>query len=243
MSDKKSFVMYESWGAAIEKMSNEQAGELIKAIYAYQKDPDAVPEDPALAFVFELIKQQLDADSQRYKEACAARSEAGKKGGRPKANVSDKKQMVSEESKKANAFLKKRKKADNDNEYDNDLKKENTLEGVKEKRFAPPTLQEVKDYCLKMGYTHVDAERFIDYYASNGWMVGKNRMKDWKAVVRNWDRSEKTPQRLEGTAEVAKKNRFHNLEEHGYDYDAMVWGMVGAAAQGKAGSAVESGTG
>ena len=47
--------MYESWGAAIEKMSNEQAGELIKAIYAYQKDPDAVPQDPALAFVFELL--------------------------------------------------------------------------------------------------------------------------------------------------------------------------------------------
>ena len=243
MSDKKSFVMYESWGAAIEKMSNEQAGELIKAIYAYQKDPDAVPEDPALAFVFELIKQQLDTDGQRYKEACAARSEAGKKGGRPKTNASDKKQMVSEESKKSKCFSEKAKKADNDNEYDNDLKKENTLEGVKEKRFAPPTLQEVKDYCLKMGYTHVDAERFIDYYASNGWMVGKNRMKDWKATVRNWDRSEKTPQRLDGAAEVAKKNRFHNLEEHGYDYDAMVWGMVGAAAQGEAGSAVEPGTG
>ena len=184
MSDKKSFVMYESWGTAIEKMSNEQAGELIKAIYAYQKDPDAAPKDPALAFVFELIKQQLDADSQRYKEACAARSEAGKKGGRPKANASDKKQMVSEESKKSKCFSEKAKKADNDNEYDNDLK-ENTLEGVKEKRFAPPTLQEVKDYCLKMGYTHVDAERFIDYYTSNGWMVGKNRMKDWKAAARN----------------------------------------------------------
>ncbi len=240
MSDKKSFVMYESWGTAIEKMSNEQAGELIKAIYAYQKDPDAAPKDPALAFVFELIKQQLDADSQRYKEACAARSEAGKKGGRPKANASDKKQMVSEESKKSKCFSEKAKKADN--EYDNDLK-ENTLEGVKEKRFAPPTLQEVKDYCLKMGYTHVDAERFIDYYTSNGWMVGKNRMKDWKAAVRNWDRREKNPQRQDGTAEVAKKNRFHNLEEHGYDYDAMVWGMVGAAAQGEAGSAVEPGTG
>ena len=240
MSDKKSFVMYESWGAAIEKMSNEQAGELIKAIYAYQKDPDAAPKDPALAFVFELIKQQLDADSQRYKEACAARSEAGKKGGRPKANASDKKQMVSEESKKSKCFSEKAKKADN--EYDNDLK-ENTLEGVKEKRFAPPTLQEVKDYCLKMGYTHVDAERFIDYYTSNGWMVGKNRMKDWKAAVRNWDRREKNPQRQDGAAEVAKKNRFHNLEEHGYDYDAMVWGMVGAAAQGEAGSAVEPGTG
>lgn len=205
MSDKKSFVMYESWGAAIEKMSNEQAGELIKAIYAYQKDPDAVPEDPALAFVFELIKQQLDADSQRYKEACAARSEAGKKGGRPKTNASDKKQMVSEESKKSKCFSEKAKKADNDNEYDNDLK-ENTLEGVKEKRFAPPTLENVSEYCREMGYTHVDAERFIDYYASNGWMVGKNRMKDWKAVVRNWDRSEKTPQSPRRTAFTTWKN-------------------------------------
>lgn len=242
MSDKKSFVMYESWGAAIEKMSNEQAGELIKAIYAYQKDPDAVPEDLALAFVFELIKQQLDADSQRYKEACAARSEAGKKGGRPKANASDKKQMVSEESKKSKCFSEKAKKADNDNEYDNDLK-ENTIDGVKEKRFAPPTLENVSEYCREMGYTNVDAARFIDFYTSNGWMVGKNRMKDWKAAVRNWDRREKNPQRQDGAAEVAKKNRFHNLEEHGYDYDAMVWGMVGAAVQDGAGSAVEPGTG
>ena len=240
MSDKKSFVMYESWGAAIEKMSNEQAGELIKAIYAYQKDPDAVPEDPALAFVFELIKQQLDADSQRYKEACAARTEAGKKGGRPKANASDKKQMVSEESKKSKCFSEKAKKADN--EYDNDLK-ENTIDGVKEKRFAPPTLENVSEYCREMGYTNVDAARFIDFYTSNGWMVGKNRMKDWKAAVRNWDRREKNPQRQDGAAEVAKKNRFHNLEEHGYDYDAMVWGMVGAASQDGAGSAVEPGTG
>ena len=241
MSDKKSFVMHESWGAAFEKMSDAQAGELIKAIYAYQKDPDAVPEDPALAFVFELIKQQLDADSQRYKDACAARSEAGKKGGRPKINASDKKQMVSEESKKSKCFSEKAKKADN--EYDNDLKKENTLEGVKEKRFAPPTLENVSEYCREMGYTNVDAVCFIDFYTSNGWMVGKNRMKDWKAAVRNWDRREKNPQRQDGAAEVAKKNRFHNLEEHGYDYDAMVWGMVGAAAQGEAGSAVEPGTG
>lgn len=242
MADKKSFVMYESWGAAIEKINNEQAGELIKAIYAFQKNPDVVPEDPAIAFVFEIIKQKLEEDNKRYEEVCAARSEGGKKGGRPKANASDKKQMVSEESKKSKCFSEKAKKADNDNEYDNDLK-ENTLEGVKEKRFAPPTLENVSEYCREMGYTNVDAVCFIDFYTSNGWMVGKNRMKDWKAAVRNWDRREKNPQRQDGAAEVAKKNRFHNLEEHGYDYDAMVWGMVGAAAQGEAGSTVKPGTG
>ena len=242
MADKKSFVMYESWGAAIEKMNNEQAGELIKAIYAFQKNPDVVPEDPAIAFVFEIIKQKLEEDNKRYEEVCAARSEGGKKGGRPKANASDKKQMVSEESKKSKCFSEKAKKADNDNEYDNDLK-ENTIDGVKEKRFAPPTLENVSEYCREMGYTNVDAVCFIDFYTSNGWMVGKNRMKDWKAAVRNWDRREKNPQRQDGAAEVAKKNRFHNLEEHGYDYDAMVWGMVGAAAQGEAGSTVKPGTG
>ena len=104
----------------------------------------------------------------------------------------------------------------NVNVNDNVLK-ENTLKGVKEKRFAPPTLENVSEYCREMGYTNVDAARFIDFYTSNGWMVGKNRMKDWKAAVRNWDRREKNPQRQDGAAEVSKKNRFHNLEEHGYD--------------------------
>ena len=52
-------------------------------------------------------------------------------------------------------------------------------------RFTPPTVQEVKAYCTEKGY-HVDAERFVDYYMSNGWMVGRTHMKDWKAAVRTW---------------------------------------------------------
>ncbi len=56
-------------------------------------------------------------------------------------------------------------------------------------RFTPPTLEEVKAYCLERG-NNVDAQRFIDYYTANGWKVGKNSMKDWKAAVRTWERSE-----------------------------------------------------
>ena len=55
-------------------------------------------------------------------------------------------------------------------------------------RFTPPTLEEVKSYCLERK-NNVDAQRFIDYYSSNGWMVGKNKMKDWKAAVRTWERN------------------------------------------------------
>lgn len=57
------------------------------------------------------------------------------------------------------------------------------------KRFTAPTIEDVKAYCKERG-NRVDPERFIDYYTSNGWKVGKNPMKDWKAAVRTWERSE-----------------------------------------------------
>ena len=69
---------------------------------------------------------------------------------------------------------------DKDKDKDKDKNKSN-------KRFTPPSREEVQEYIDEKGFS-VDAERFIDYYTSNGWMVGKNHMKDWKATVRNWER-------------------------------------------------------
>ena len=57
------------------------------------------------------------------------------------------------------------------------------------KRFTAPSLEEVKEYCEERK-NNVDAERFIDYYTANGWKVGKNPMKDWKAAVRTWERND-----------------------------------------------------
>ena len=72
-----------------------------------------------------------------------------------------------------------------DKELDKELEKESKN---KRKRFVPPTLDEVKEYCQERK-NNVDPERFIDYYESNGWLVGKNKMKDWKAAVRSWERN------------------------------------------------------
>lgn len=60
---------------------------------------------------------------------------------------------------------------------------------TKRKRFEKPTLSEIKQYCTERN-NNVNAEQFYDYYESNGWKVGKNSMKDWKAAVRTWERSE-----------------------------------------------------
>ena len=75
-------------------------------------------------------------------------------------------------------------------EIDIELEKEIEIDTDKRnrKRFLPPTLEEVRAYC-KERKNSVDAEHFIDYYTSNGWKVGKNTMKDWKAAVRTWERN------------------------------------------------------
>ena len=57
--------------------------------------------------------------------------------------------------------------------------------------FFPPTLDDVMAYCTECGY-FIDPHRFVDYYTANGWRVGKNPMRDWKAAVRTWAKNEKT---------------------------------------------------
>lgn len=70
-----------------------------------------------------------------------------------------------------------------------EIEKEKDIEIEKKsiRRFTPPTLEELKAYCLERN-NGVDAERFLDYYTANGWKVGKNPMRDWKAAVRTWER-------------------------------------------------------
>ena len=65
----------------------------------------------------------------------------------------------------------------------------------KTKVFQKPSNQDVLDYCNSIGHGEFDIEKFIDYYESNGWKVGKNPMKDWKAAVRNWIRKAETEQK------------------------------------------------
>lgn len=87
-----------------------------------------------------------------------------------------------------------------------------TTTRLKQKPFTPPTLEEVQDYCLQR-QNNVDAERFVDYYTANGWKVGKNNMKDWKATLRTWERKEKTD-----THASQKQNRFINYTQRDWDY-------------------------
>lgn len=68
---------------------------------------------------------------------------------------------------------------------------------VSTKKFIPPTVEEVRAYCQERG-NKVDPQTFVDYYKSNGWMVGRNKMKDWKAAVRStWEKNSTQEKGLE----------------------------------------------
>lgn len=72
-------------------------------------------------------------------------------------------------------------------ELEIDIEQEKEKIYKKESRFTPPTLEDVKSYCLERK-NKVDAEKWFDFYQSKGWMVGKNKMKDWKAAIRTWEK-------------------------------------------------------
>jgi len=87
---------------------------------------------------------------------------------------------------------------------------------AKSTRFVPPTLEELTEYIQSRG-NKVNPNKFMDFYESKGWMVGKNKMKDWKAAVRGWETTDKKPQ---------KSAKFNSFDQRAVDYDALLGGST-----------------
>ena len=72
-------------------------------------------------------------------------------------------------------------------ESESESESESNPKETRAARFVPPTVDEVKTYC-EARQNNVNPEQFVDFYESKGWMIGSNKMKDWKAAVRTWER-------------------------------------------------------
>lgn len=111
----------------------------------------------------------------------------GKSGGRPKKKNPAKTQTKPSDNP---AKTQTKPRAPKTNKTIKTIEKEVPKGTSKKKPFAKPTAAEVYAYARSRGASSFDAEKFIDYYESNGWKVGRNPMKDWKAAVRNWIRND-----------------------------------------------------
>lgn len=94
---------------------------------------------------------------------------------------------------------------------------DNSKENNKKKSastFVPPTVEQVREYCSERN-NGIDANEFVDFYTSKGWMVGKNKMKDWKASVRTWERNHKGNSKRYGSNGIEvlpPEERDHTLD-------------------------------
>lgn len=180
---KESFVFYRSFANTIDRLPAEIQLPLYKAITAYaldMKEPsfEDCQDKVFLEAIWESIRPQLDANHKRYLNGCKG-AEYGKLGGAPKGNQNARKKQP----------LINPKTTPNVNDNDNVNGNDNVVIGkTTTKKFIKPTIEEIKDYCTSRR-NFVDAEKFHDYYQANGWKIGKNSMKDWKAAVRTWEKN------------------------------------------------------
>ena len=199
---RDSVVFYRSFWEAIKQLPEKERLESITAILEYGLDEIEPKSAGVASAMFLMAKPQIDANNRRYQN--------GTKGGRPSTKEEPiNNQDLTYEKPNNNQEITKGKPKEKDNVKDN----------IK-KTFIPPSVSDVSDYCELNRYG-VDPESFVDFYASKGWMVGKNKMKDWKASVRTWARS----QRQELTAK-SSKNQFHNFDQRDTDYDALMLKQV-----------------
>jgi hypothetical protein len=78
--------------------------------------------------------------------------------------------------------------------------------------FLTPTVDEVREYCESVG-SQVDAESFVAFYESNGWMVGKNKMKSWKSAIVTWEKRGNLKRNTPKKHDEEKTGRFANVPE------------------------------
>lgn len=190
-AEKKSFVLYHDIRTPLELLTDEQRGKLFLALLNYSEYGELPDFDGALLMAFAFIRTSLDRDAEAWAEKRAKRAEAGRSGGLAKvANAS-----IASDAKQSVANLAVNVPANVPAPVPVNLSTTTSGgRGTADKpprasRFTPPSVEEVRVYCAERKNS-VDPERFVDFYASKGWLVGKSKMKDWRAAVRSWERSD-----------------------------------------------------
>ena len=177
------FICHDDYLQKTAKLTDEEVGRLFRALMRYHATGIADCVDGLESIAFDFIREDIDRTEAAYKVKCEKN-----RNNRLSAIVNNRQQsstVVDDPSQK---------------EKEKKKEKENDKENIKEKssgRFTPPTIEQVKEYCKERGNA-VDPDRWFNYYSSNGWKVGKNPMKDWKAAVRTWENNDKQNNRPAG---------------------------------------------
>jgi hypothetical protein len=200
----KRFLFFENFKSIADKLPDDMRLEFYDALLAYVFD-GVEPEDVVIAALITAIKPSLDKEETRggNHNPTGQNQYSEVKNGQSRSKEVKKNFEQVKSGQSGQSFL--------ETETGNGSKKQetkenNTLTGItkeKNKIFQKPTLDEIDTYCRE-SENYIDVGRFYDFYESKGWKVGKSPMKDWRAAVRNWARSQKP-------APASRKNADDNV--------------------------------
>ncbi|MCD8231460.1 MAG: DUF6291 domain-containing protein [Clostridiales bacterium] len=234
---RDSFVLYCDDYELITELSAEEKAALLDSIFLYEisRTEPEIEKGTSLKIVWKSIKGHLNRDWEKYKEKVQklrenATKSKGESGEKAKADKSEQMQAKADKSEQIDSVCVRVRERVRDSVCDTPSSippegetptPEPSKQKTKSKRFVPPTVEEVKQYCQEKGYTF-DPERFVNFYNSKNWMVGKNKMTNWKSAAANWN---KDNQQRGGSAASPRadpgKNRFNNFHQRENDYDAI----------------------
>jgi len=141
---------------------------------------------------------KIDEDIIKYHAKAKQNRVNGSKGGRPKnQQVIDK-----DKPKKTQPVNSGNPKEPNRNPNQEPITNNHKPSKEKGKIFSPPSLEQVTEYKNER-QSNIDPERFIDFYKSKGWLIGKSKMKDWKASFRNWEKRNAETKNNQGISKSA----------------------------------------
>ena len=168
--------IFTDFAEELNDLSDAECGRLFRAMLEYAES-ETVPELKGNErFKWTTARKQIDNQRKSYFNKVAGAEKARNFVSDIRANQTDCvcSSLISEQEKEK----------DKDKEQDKEKKKK----CIALPRFTPPSVADVEAYCLERGNS-VDPERFVDFYTSKGWKVGKEPMKDWKAAVRTWEKT------------------------------------------------------
>lgn len=168
--------------------SDEERGRLLSAMMAYSfrgEEPEFSGQE---RFVWPMLRNHIDSCEERSEKMKANGKRGGKSESKHEANESKEKQTEANGSKNEQADSKTKPIQEQEQDHEQEHVHDQDHKGTRGKRtrFVPPTPEEAQAYMLEKGGTHIQAAKFHAHYASKGWKVGREPMKDWKAAARGW---------------------------------------------------------
>lgn len=188
---KETFILHTADYETIRPLSAAQKGDLLDAIFCHVRGEEEPDLDPMTRMAFRFMAAQLDRDQEKWEEVCRKRQEAGRKGAEArKANLANATFANQSLANQADTDTESESESESESDPETESDSDSEAVAVSEPDPVPPPVEAVAAYCAARN-NHIDAEKFCDYYAARGWMLGRERMVDWRAAVRSWERRER----------------------------------------------------